>query len=183
MKKAWKVSAIMLFLLLSLLINSEIIVATQQEGFFSWSGTLSWLSGNKKWFPKYLKTSQKVRLVLSAPETLKVYIQSSDDFDKSGLSGWLAIYSHWNAETAELDYTFTVPFTDTWYFTVWDSKTHDVYVNSFKGYIVTSSPSPPPENGTSPIPPIWLIVIGGTLGAIIASGIITCYLLKIRKKR
>jgi len=100
-------------LLLTLLANTQIINATQQEEFFSWSGTLSWLSQNKQHFSKYSNTSKQVRLVLSAPETLKVYIQSSDDFQKSGLSGWIIVYSHWNTETAELDYTYTIPFADT----------------------------------------------------------------------
>jgi len=181
-KKIQVVGLLATVLSLTLLINTQIIVATQEEEVFSWSGTLQWLSQNKQSFSKYLKTSAQVRLVLSAPETLKVYIQSSDDFQKSGLSGWLAVYSHWSTETAELDYIYTIPFTDTWYFTVWNPKLHDVYVSSFNGYIVPPPAQTPPPNETPAIPSIWLIIIAGIVGASVASGIITFYFLKIKKK-
>jgi len=169
---------------LTLLITTQIIIVTaQEEELFSWSGNLAWLGTNKQHFSSYLKTSERVNLVLSAPETVKVYIHSSDDYDKSGLSGWLAIYSHWSTETAQLNYTYNIPFTDTWYFTVYDYKTHDVYVSSFVGYKVipppSSSPSPSPS---SPNPPVWLLIVSGVIGAIVASAIITFYFLRIRKR-
>jgi len=162
----------------TLLINTQIVFGTQEE-LFSWSGNLEWLGTNKQHFSSYLATSEKVRLILLAPETLKVYIQSSDDYQKSGMSGWLAIYSHWSTETAELNYTYNIPFTDTWYFTVWNYKTHDVYVSSFVGnkVIPPPSPSPSPQN-----PPVWLLIVSGIFGAIIASGIVTFYFVKVRKK-
>lgn len=162
--------------------------ASDQEQLFSWSGNLPWLSTtqpNKQHFSSYLTDKEKLRLVLSAPETVKVYIQSSDDYDKSELSGWIMIYSHWSSQTAEIDYTYSIPFTDTWYVTIWNSKTHDVYVNSFSGYRVTPSSSPPPSSPTPTAsnPPIWLYVVSGVVGAVLASSLVTIYLLKVKNKK
>jgi len=168
---------------LTLLIGTQIIlVLAQKEELFSWSGNLAWLGTNKQHFSAYFTSAEKVNLVLSAPETVKVYIQSSDDYDKSGLSGWIGIWSHWSTESAQLNYTYSIPFTDTWYFTVYNYKTHDVYVSSFAGYKVTPSANPTPSPSPSTNPPVWLLIVSGVLGAIIASGIVTYYFLRVKKK-
>jgi hypothetical protein len=197
-----KIKVIMLLFLV--LIGYAPTVLGGQVQLFSWSGVLpanpSLSEGNFQHFSAYLRASEEVVISLSAPETVDVYIQSSSDYSKSGGSGWWAVYYEYKTETADLTYTYTIPYTDTWYFTIRNLKHNDVTVNTFEGNKVVADPTSTPTQ--IPITPTQIpstpvqggdlsillnsnmvvLFIGSILGAIIASGIVAFYFTKIRKK-
>jgi hypothetical protein len=179
-------------------------VLGSQESLFSWSGILpanpSLSVGKHESYSAYLCTSEQVVISLSAPETVEIFVQSSADYSKSSGNGWWIVYYEYKTETADLTYTYTIPYTDTWYFTIRNLKHNDVTVNTFEGNKVVADPTSTPTQ--IPITPtqipntpiqvndpsilsnsnLVILLIGSILGAVIASVIVAFYFVKIRKE-
>lgn len=79
-----------------------------------------------------------VRIEFNASEPLDLFCQDSWEYSQSAASGWVILYYHWSNKTANIDRTYTIPTTDTWYFTLANYEYHDVDVYNITLYQLTT---------------------------------------------
>ncbi|MGQ9691199.1 MAG: Ig-like domain-containing protein [Thermoproteota archaeon] len=75
-----------------------------------------------------------VRIEFNASEPIDFFCQDSWEYFQSASSGWVIIYYHWSDKTAHMNTTYTIPTTDTWYFTLANYEYHDVDVYNITLY-------------------------------------------------
>jgi len=75
-----------------------------------------------------------VRIEFNASEPIDFFCQDSWEYYKSADSGWVIIYYHWSDKTAHMNTTYTIPTTDTWYFTLANYEYHGVDVYNITLY-------------------------------------------------
>jgi len=77
----------------------------------------------------HLVGGTNVRIKFSASEPIDFFCQNSWEYNQSSSTGWNNVTSHWSDKTALMNTTFTIPTTDTWYFTLVNYEYHgiDVY--------------------------------------------------------
>ena len=65
-----------------------------------------------------LAAGTQVRIRFEASGSLSFFCQDSNEYSMSASHGWSMIWYEWDDETANMDRTYTIPATDTWYFTL-----------------------------------------------------------------
>lgn len=77
----------------------------------------------------HLVGGMNVRIKFDASEPIDFFCQNSWEYAQSSSTGWQNVTSHWSDKTAFMNRTFTIPTTDTWYFTLVNYEYHgiDVY--------------------------------------------------------
>lgn len=66
----------------------------------------------------YLTTGTFVRIVYNSSQAIDFFCQNSWEYNQSHSTGWHDVAAHWSEQTAKLNRTYTIPTTDTWYFTL-----------------------------------------------------------------
>jgi len=85
-----------------------------------------------------LTEGTRIRVKFDASEPITFYCQDSSEYYMSASHGWVIIWYHWSDETAHMDTTYTIPATDTWYFTLANYEYHDVDVYNITLYQLTT---------------------------------------------
>jgi hypothetical protein len=77
----------------------------------------------------HLVGGTNVRIKFNASESIDFFCQNSWEYTQSSSTGWHNVTAHWSDKTAFMNRTFTIPTTDTWYFTLVNYEYHgiDVY--------------------------------------------------------
>jgi hypothetical protein len=70
----------------------------------------------------------RVRIKFDANESLSFFCQDSNEYSMSASHSWSLVWYHWDDETAHMDRTYTIPTTDTWYFTLANYGYNDINV-------------------------------------------------------
>lgn len=66
----------------------------------------------------YLTGDTYVRITFNASQPISFFCQNSWEYTISNSTGWHNVSAHWNTTTAFLNTTYTIPTTDTWWFTL-----------------------------------------------------------------
>ncbi len=66
----------------------------------------------------YLTGGTYVRITFNASQPISFFCQNTWEYNISNSTGWHNVSAHWNVTTAFLNTTYTIPTTDTWWFTL-----------------------------------------------------------------
>jgi len=66
----------------------------------------------------YLTGGTFVRITFNASQPISFFCQNTWEYNTSNSTGWHQVEAHWNMTTTFLNVTYTIPTTDTWWFTL-----------------------------------------------------------------
>lgn len=75
-----------------------------------------------------------VRITFTASAPIDFFCQNSWEFIESNSSKWLKVSAHWSEKTTTLNRTYTIPTTDTWYFTLANYESYGIDIYSVELY-------------------------------------------------
>jgi hypothetical protein len=81
-----------------------------------------------------LATGSNIRIVFNASEQVSFFCQNSWEYTQSNASKWLNVTAHWSENATTLDRTYTVPTTDTWYFSLVNYEYHSIDIYNITLY-------------------------------------------------
>lgn len=73
-----------------------------------------------------LATGSNVRIIFNASEQISFFCQNSWEYTQSNVSKWLNVTAHWSENATVLDRNYTIPTTDTWYFSLVNYENHGI---------------------------------------------------------